>query len=72
MSDDKKPFKCTKRCYRNRHDAKKYIKETNRAACLEFKLTGSYYCDMCKAYHVTSMPKQKSRDFGRFLKNKEK
>lgn len=68
--------RCEKRCYPNRHDAKKFIKEFNKEGRGDKKLTNSYWCQACQAYHVTSTEKKKSRSYTRKsnrkkLKNKK-
>ena len=61
---------CSKKTYLTRWEAKQAIK--NPLLKKSYKLTNVYFCDVCKSWHTTSMPKQKSRDYKRFLINQEK
>lgn len=61
------PKPCLKNCYDTRKEAKKRMKELNKAHHFEGKLNNIYYCEQCSSYHLTSMPKQKSRDWTRHL-----
>lgn len=70
MSNEPDGGKCMKTCYRSRKDAKRVMKYLNRTK--HHEMTDAYYCEKCQAYHLTSMPKQKSRDFSRYLKKQEK
>lgn len=70
MSNEKDGDKCFKYCYKSRKDAKKDMKELNKTQ--HRGLTDAYYCEPCKSYHLTSMGKQRSRDWKRHLNNKKK
>lgn len=66
--------RCEKRCFYSRGEIKKFIKEFNKEKRGDRKLTNSYFCEECQAYHATSIPKKKSRFFTRqdnFKKNKK-
>ena len=62
------------KCFKKVHATKKIAKQEMRQAnkVRNWKLTTVYYCSQCKGWHTTSMPKQQSRDFKRYLKNKTK
>lgn len=61
---------CGKRGYSSRKDAKRAIKYFN-TRFKDNNLTDVYWCEECSYYHLTSMPKQQSRDYRRFLNKKK-
>lgn len=54
---------CKKKCFQTRKEAKKEMKDLNHWR--EKKLTNIYWCDTCSAFHLTSMDKNKSREYTR-------
>lgn len=60
--------KCFKKCFKTKQDAKNFRKIFNTMKSIGGKLTTVYYCETCSRYHLTSMPKQSSRDYKRHLK----
>lgn len=60
---------CNKRCYTSRVIGRKALKAWNKHN--KNKMTNVYHCDICDSYHLTSLDKQKSRSFSRYLKNKK-
>lgn len=62
-------MKCQKAWYLTRSDAKKALKRINKNYVTEKELTNVYKCE-CGYWHLTSLPKQVSRDITRHL-NKE-
>lgn len=60
---------CVKKCYPDRASAKKSMKLLNKTK--HVSLTDIYFCEKCKAYHTTSLPKQSNRDYTRHLRNKK-
>jgi hypothetical protein len=71
MSEEQNGKQCLKVCFGNRKDAKKKLKELKMSKP-HLGLTDVHYCDFCKAYHLTSMGKQKSRDLTRYLRKKKR
>lgn len=64
--------KCLKKCYTSRKEAKQELKTINHNHLGTRQLTTVYYCDICSAWHTTSMKKRDSRNLGRHLKNKKR
>lgn len=62
---------CLKKPYTTRSEAKKAMKLLNKSHNLKNNLTNIYFCEKCSQYHLTTLPKQASRDFTRYL-NKRK
>jgi hypothetical protein len=58
---------CDKVRYTSRSDAKAAVKRINKAHVMGKRLTDVYLC-ACGYWHTTSMPKQRSRDYRRFLR----
>lgn len=52
---------CPKVCFASKKIAKKHMKLTNKKAKLG--LTDVYYFDKCSAWHTTSAPKEKNRNY---------
>lgn len=60
---------CSKIRYLTRSIAKKNLKRANKVShSLHSKLTNVYKCDRCGYWHMTSMPKKKSRAIIRYGK----
>lgn len=62
--------KCAKKCFKTKQEAKNFRKIANTMKAIGGKLTTVYFCDICSQYHLTSMPKQMSRDYKRMLNKK--
>jgi hypothetical protein len=58
---------CKKKCYVSKKEAKKALKAINKKKRFENKMTNSYFCIPCNAFHLTSMPKESSRNYTRHL-----
>lgn len=55
-----------------RKEGKKFIKDSiHDKSKNHLQLTSTYLCKQCDYWHVTSMKKDKSRNFGRFLNKKK-
>lgn len=61
--------KCSKQCYISRKEAKKSMKNINKTK--HHGLTNSYFCEECQSWHLTSIGKQRSRDWTRHLKKQK-
>lgn len=61
--------KCQKIAFVTRKEAKRFMKNANHNDGM--KLTTAYFCEDCLHWHLTSQPKQNSRDYTRRL-NKQK
>ena len=64
-------MKCLKHRYPTKAIAKKYLKQINKQHTADRKLTNVYYCELCTGFHLTSQPKQASRDYTRYLNKKK-
>lgn len=61
---------CSKKRYLTRSIAKEALKRANKESrSLYSKLTNVYQCDECGYWHMTSIPKKKSRAISRHGKN---
>lgn len=69
MGNDNKGS-CNKMKFATKKQAKDYIKNSNRKFHKTI-FTCAYYCEIHSCWHLTSMPKQRSRDLTRKL-NKRK
>lgn len=63
--------RCGKICYPSRSEAKKAMRIINHNYKLDKKMTDAYYCEDCSAFHLTSLNKQRSRDYNRHLNKKK-
>lgn len=54
--------------YVSKDEAKRAKKNINKSFS-KAKITNIYWCDPCAAYHLTSMPKEKSRNITRHNNN---
>ena len=66
---DVSKYSCGKANYFSREEAKTAMERVNR----KFKdngLKSVYFCDVCLAWHTSSMSKQQSRNITRKLKHK--
>lgn len=54
--------KCHKRYFSSRRDAKRFMKIYNKSH-KDVVLTDVYQCSYCFGYHMTSIPKDISRNF---------
>lgn len=53
---------CIKKRFVTRKEAKRHIKSNPKLG-----LTDCYYCENCLGYHTTSLEKQRSRNYKRYL-----
>jgi hypothetical protein len=65
------PNGCDKMKFGTRREAKEYIKKVNKIS-KHLKFTCAYYCEYHACFHITSMPKQRSRDLKRHLNKRKK
>lgn len=61
-------IKCSKKSYLTRSEAKAAKKQVNKTR--KWGITNIYWCDDCRAYHLTTMAKEASRNKTRHLNKK--
>lgn len=52
---------CSKKWFKSRSRAKRFVKIVNKMRLYDKLLTSVYYCEACQGYHCTSQPKEDRR-----------